>query len=308
MNLEKCYKAYRQQLTLNDQKADKTCEAYLRDIRGYLVFLEEEEIKDSEDITYELITGYLLDESLVKKSSSLARLAASIRSFHQFIAFRYDEKDPSLNVEVRKSEKQLPIFCTQDEIDKLMGSFDDTKNEDLLKHAVLELLYGCGLRISEACSLTVNQVLLKDRLIRVLGKGNKERVVPIPVHTAEVLEHYYVVTRPVYLKQPINNFFINRLGRKCTPQSVEKWLADKNIELNFHKHITPHKLRHSYATHMLEGGADLRVIQELLGHANIQTTEVYTHVQKKQLFKTYEKFNPGERLETLEIPKKKEGN
>lgn len=304
MDLDKCYKSYRQQISLNDQKADHTVESYLRDIRGYIAFLKEENVTDTDDVTYELITGYLLDQAQIKKSSSLSRLAASIRSFHQYLSFRYEINDPSLNLEVRKSEKQLPVFCTQDEIDRLMSSFDDNKNEDLLHHAIFEILYGCGLRISEATSLTLNQVMIKERLLRVIGKGNKERMVPIPVHTAQILEKYLVICRPVYLKQPISNFFINRLGRKVTPQSVEKLLADKNIELNFHKHITPHKLRHSYATHMLEGGADLRVIQELLGHANIQTTEIYTHVQKKHLFNTYEKFNPGERLESLELPKK----
>ncbi|MBQ1482720.1 MAG: tyrosine-type recombinase/integrase, partial [Erysipelotrichaceae bacterium] len=204
------------------------------------------------------------------------------------------------NLKTSKGKKRLPVYATKNEIDQLMSVFDDEDIDDRFKHTILETIYGLGLRVSECCDLRVSQVNLRDGFVKVLGKGNKERVVPIPDQTRKMMEHYFSNIRPLRIKKNTNLFFINRLGKKIYPQYVEKIIQEKLEEAGLHKHLTPHKLRHSYATHLLEGGADLRVIQELLGHSDISTTEIYTHVQAERLKETYMKAHPLAKEEDLD--------
>ena len=175
---------------------------------------------------------------------------------------------------------------------QLLNSFtrDDPKQE--LNRTILELIYACGLRISELCSLTVAQVQLETGILRILGKGNKERIVPIPNQVVKDLDHYLNLIRPIWNQHKTNTFFINHLGNRITARSIQLLLKQKAMECGFQKDITPHSLRHTYATHLLQAGADLRIIQELLGHSNIKTTEIYTHVQNRQLFEAYQNFHP----------------
>jgi site-specific recombinase XerD len=218
-------------------------------------------------------------------------MASSIRSFHRFISFKYDLKDPTLNLEVKNKSKRLPIFATIDEVDKIMAYFTN-ENQDVLNHALLETIYCCGLRVSECTKLTVSQVNLEQKILRVLGKGSKERIIPIPENSLAVIKNYYNNVRPLWLKKRTNLFFINRFGKHITTEYVENMIKFVCEEVGITKKITPHKLRHSFATHLLEGGADLRTIQELLGHSDIRTTEIYTHVQKERLKESYNNFFP----------------
>ena len=293
MKLTDALKRYLTELTVNEGKSVRTVKSYESDLKQYLSFLEAEGIKDTKKISSDLVEGFIMEQSLSKKGTSLSRMAASIRSFHQYLSYLYDEKDPSLNIEVHRGVKSLPVFASVDEINALMASFDDSNPEQLFQHALLELIYSCGMRVSEATSITVNRVDLDTGMVRILGKGNKERIVPIPRGSIPVLERYLHLVRPVYLKKNTNLFFLNRFGRKVTRESVEKLLREKCAELGFQEHITPHKLRHSYATHLLQGGADLRAIQEMLGHSDIKTTEIYTHVANRQMFESYARFHPG---------------
>lgn len=311
MNIDEAFKQYLVHIQINDGKSKRTVVAYEEDLHQYFSYLKNHHITDTDDITYQIISDFMKLQSDLKASNSVVRMASSIRSFHQDLSFMYDLDDPSLNLEVRKNKNTLPVFCTVDEITKLMSSFDDTDPNQYLQHCVLELIYSCGLRISEAVSLTLNRVDLETRKVRVLGKRDKERIVPIPSGSVKLLQYYRDVIRPTFLKQKTNLFFINHFGRKVTPRSIEYLLQEKSISLNFHKHITPHKLRHSYATHMLQGGADLRSIQEMLGHANIETTEIYTHVQNNYMFDTYESYHPGNLDKKIDFPKlkiKKDGH
>ena len=293
MKLNDALKRYLTELTVNEGKSPRTVKSYESDLKQYLDFLEEEGIKDTKKVSGELVEGFIIEQSMTKKGTSLSRMSASIRSFHQYLNYMYGEKDPSLNIEVHRGVKSLPVFATVEQINRLMGSFNDTNPEQLFQHALLELIYSCGMRVSEATSITVNRVDLETGMARILGKGNKERIVPIPNGSITVLERYYHLVRPVYLHKNTNLFFINRFGRKVTREYVESLLRDKCVELDFKEHITPHKLRHSYATHLLQGGADLRAIQEMLGHSDIKTTEIYTHVANRQMFESYARFHPG---------------
>ncbi len=299
MNIEESFTKYKTEITINEGLSKHTIDSYCSDLIIYFYYLQSKDITDTKEISLQVIDDFISSLRETHKSSSIYRISASIRSYHHFLAFYYNESDPTVNLEVSKGPKKLPVFCTVEEINQLMNSFDDTDNEDLLHHSILELIYGCGLRISEVCSLTTNRIDLDVGSIRVLGKGDKERIVPIPKGTIPLEKKYRDVLRPIYLKKKTNLFFINRLGHKITSQSIELMLKSKCQELGFNKEITPHKLRHSYATHLLQNGADLRSIQEMLGHSDIQTTEIYTHVQNKQLFESYAKFHPGEKGEKL---------
>ena len=194
-------------------------------------------------------------------------------------------------------------------MDRLLSSFTNANPKEILDHALLEFIYACGLRVSEAVNLTLNRVNLEEGMVRVLGKGNKERLVPVPKGSVPVLKRYLEIVRPLFVKKPMAQFFVNSCGRPVTVRYVELLVREKCEEAGIDKHLTPHKLRHSYATHLLQGGADLRSIQELLGHADIGTTEIYTHVADKQLVDSYQKFNPvasHPSLDHLEIPEKPE--
>ena len=292
MKLDKAIREYIFALSTSEGKAANTVESYSRDLKKYVGFLQDRGIQDAEKVREEDIFSYT--DKLINdySSASINRIKVSIRNFHRFLNFKYDLKDPSLNLKTSKGKKRLPVYATKNEIDQLMSVFDDEDIDDRFKHTILETIYGLGLRVSECCDLRVSQVNLRDGFVKVLGKGNKERVVPIPDQTRKMMEHYFSNIRPLRIKKNTNLFFINRLGKKIYPQYVEKIIQEKLEEAGLHKHLTPHKLRHSYATHLLEGGADLRVIQELLGHSDISTTEIYTHVQAERLKETYMKAHP----------------
>ncbi|MBP3892070.1 MAG: tyrosine-type recombinase/integrase [Solobacterium sp.] len=295
MKLSEAKRQYEVEISVNQGLSLRTIQSYKSDLNQYFAYLEEIGIEDTKEINDPIIEDFMYQMKDVKKATSLTRLAASIRSFHHYMSFVYDEEDPSLNLDVHRGVKSLPVYCTVEEIQQLMSVFDDTNPQDLLDHAILELIYCCGLRISEATTLTLNRVDLDTGISRILGKGNKERIVPIPNGSIPVIKRYLDFVRPLYLKKKTNLFFINRFGRKITSRYIEKMLQLRASQANIKKHITPHKLRHSYATHMLQGGADLRSIQEMLGHSDIQTTEIYTHVQNKQVFTSYDRFHPGKK-------------
>ena len=309
MKLDLAYKKYMSWLTVNEGKSPNTIDNYGRDLRGYLAWLQQEEITDTDAISGQLIEQYLQSQKDVKAVRSIAREAAAIRSFHHYLAFVYDAKDPSVNIEVRHSEDDLPVYATRAEMDRLLSSFTNANPKEILDHALLEFIYACGLRVSEAVNLTLNRVNLEEGMVRVLGKGNKERLVPVPKGSVPVLKRYLEIVRPLFVKKPMAQFFVNSCGRPVTVRYVELLVREKCEEAGIDKHLTPHKLRHSYATHLLQGGADLRSIQELLGHADIGTSEIYTHVADKQLVDSYQKFNPvasHPSLDHLEIPEKPE--
>lgn len=292
MKFEKALLEYRNEIMLRMPKSDRTVKNYLIDVTSYLQAMKKKGINDVEDISYHEIEAYLI--SLNKYSrNTIARKSCAIRSFHQFLTFKYEYSNPAVNLEVRRQRNVLPIYCTVEEIDLIMSYFDDERPKDLFNHALLEFIYSCGLRVSECTELNVSQVDLQTKIVRVLGKGEKERIVPIPDKSQAILIKYFDTLRPVWNIKKSNLFFINRLGKHVTTEYIENMLKYTCNKVGIKKHITPHKLRHSYATHLLQGNADLRSIQELLGHSDISTTEIYTHIQDARLLESYAKFHPG---------------
>ena len=292
MKIEKGIREYIIALNSSQGRSENTIKSYSRDLRNYQQYLHEKGVDDTERIDDRLIDAYVSELNRKYSSASVNRMKTSIRNFHRFLNFKYDLPDPSSNLSVRKGEKRLPVYASREEIEQLMSVFSDQDAQDIFEHAVLETIYGLGLRVSEACNLKTSQVNLRDGFVKVLGKGNKERIVPIPKKTREVMELYFADVRGLWLKGNISYFFINRFSKRIYPRYVERLIKQKCQEAQIDKPLTPHKLRHSYATHLLEAGADLRVIQELLGHSDISTTEIYTHVETQRLKESYDKAHP----------------
>lgn len=295
MKLDKAFKEYILEISTRQGKSDRTVDSYKRDLNKYINYLNQKGIDDTNKIDDVVINEFLNTLNDNYSSASISRLKTSIRNFHKFLNYRYDIKDPSYLVEVNKTTKRLPVYCTKEEIEKLMGQFGD-EPIDIFNHTILETIYGLGLRVSECCNLTISQINLDAGYANILGKGNKERLVPIPEMTLKCMNEYFYKIRPLWAKKSSFRFFINRLGKDIYPRYVERLIIDSSNNVGLKKHITPHKLRHSYATHLLEGGADLRSIQELLGHSSISTTEIYTHVESERLKNTYLSNHPMARL------------
>ena len=294
MKLDQAYKEYKIYITINEGKATKTIEAYLCDINSYIEYLKSIDIINIEDIKYQHILEYINKMKEDYSLNSITRKSISIRSFHKFLAFKYDYNDPSINLTVQAATKSLPVFLSVEEVDKIMNTFTDSL-EDILNHSLLEIIYACGLRVSEVCNLTLSQVDLNVGIVKIIGKGNKERIVPIPKNSISILKKYSDVVRVVYNKNKNNYFFINKKGNKIRSEYIENMLKCIVVELGLNPNITPHKLRHSYATHLLANGSDLRSIQELLGHSDIATTQIYTHVESNRMIENYKRFHPKER-------------
>jgi len=292
MNIDYSIKDYLSNLEINEGKALNTLKSYERDLKGYSIFLSSNNVNDIRDVNSKIINDYLISISNKYSNSSINRIKTSIKCFHSYLSFKYDFNNPSTLIEIHKTTNKLPIFCTIDEIEKLMNTFDDKIDQDLFDHTILETIYGLGLRVSECVNLKINNINFEDRFVKIIGKGNKERIIPIPEITKNLMLQYYVFIRPKWLKRSSNLFFINKFSKKIYNKYVEN-MINKHVEIaGINKPITPHKLRHSYATHLLENGTDLRSIQELLGHSDISTTEIYTHVETDRLKKNYLNYHP----------------
>ena len=292
MEINKAFDDYILNLSLVEGKSKNTIDSYSRDLKSYKAFLIDEGINNIEEVNDRLIEDYIYSITDKYTNKSINRIKTSIKNLHKYLSFKFDIKNPSLNIHSSKTKQSLPIYCTIDEIDQIMSIFNDEEDLDLFNHALLETIYGLGLRISECCNMKLSQINLETDFVKILGKGNKERLIPIPKRTADTMKLYYFRVRPKWLKSSNNNFFIFKNGKSIYPRYVQNMLKSTVALTNIKKEITPHKLRHSYATHLLQGGADLRSIQELLGHSDISTTEVYTHVDSNKMKNAYLNAHP----------------
>ncbi|NPV42425.1 MAG: site-specific tyrosine recombinase XerD [Firmicutes bacterium] len=272
-----------------------TLDSYGRDLKKYIEFLKSQKILSFSETNRTIIISYFLQ--LQKKghaSSTISRNLASIRSFYQFLVReRYLDKDPTINLESPKLEKRLPKVLSIKEVDLLLEQPDIKKPLGLRDKAMLELLYATGIRVTELITLDITDVELDMGYIKCLGKGSKERIVPIGSEAVKFLEQYILTERKKLIKKREEKaLFVNHHGYRLTRQGFWKIIKRYAKRAKINKQITPHTLRHSFATHLLENGADLRSVQELLGHADISTTQIYTHITKKRLREVYSKTHP----------------
>jgi integrase/recombinase XerD len=273
--------------------AKQSSECYTNDTRQFLLSLSSSTA--IKIITESDILQYIAQlHSLKLASASIARKITSIKMFFRFlVAEEIIKHDPSENIEMPKVKKSLPTVLSFEEISKIIESAKISDPKNLRARAIFEVLYASGLRASELLSLQFDDVSFVDGFLRVLGKGDKERIVPIGKPALQALKNYLNQSRNEFLKNKSSPcIFVNAHGRKLSRMGLHKILKEYVKKAKLSKTITPHVFRHSFATHLLEGGANLRAVQEMLGHANIATTQIYTHIDREYLKEVYKTFHP----------------
>jgi len=267
-----------------------TIKAYRQDIEQFIDFFSEKKIEPDKDSIRDFLSNIYKRS---KKSTTLARKIYSIKSFYNFLLKNeIVEKNPFDMINTPKTTRKLPEVLTEEEMIGFLNSLPEESVLDLRNRAIFEMLYATGIRISELTNLNINDINFGERLIRVIGKGKKERIVPFNDNALVTVKKYIQVSRKAFPDRP-EFVFLNFRGKQISVRGVEKIL--KKLYINYtssDKNIYPHLFRHSFATHLLRRGANLRVIQELLGHSNLSTTEKYTSLDYKDLLKSYKKFHP----------------
>lgn len=288
MDLHEALSDYKLNLSLVENKSKKTIEAYMSDLTHYINYLNQKNINNVEEITILTVDNYLNSLTKEYSSNSINRVLASVRSFHKFISLNHESiKDPTLYIHTHKHNEHLPIYASVQDLKVLFDSFSNS-DIDIYHKTILLTLYSCGLRVSELCSLKRNDVHLSEKILKVTGKGDKERIIPIVDACVQQMELYLNLIRKNWQKKTLPNFFINQYGRVLTRQYVHNLIKKKCEECNLNPNLSAHSFRHSFASHLLDGNADLRIVQELLGHSDIQTTQIYTHIQNKRLVNAYD--------------------
>ena len=277
--------------------AENTCAAYGRDLRFFAEFLGKRGVSESADVTRAEIDAYLGEEREEgKKSTTRARRMAAIRMWLKFLKERrYIRKNPAELIDAPKKAKALPKVLSEEETFRMLDAVSGKDPRELRDRAMLEVMYGCGLRVSELCALSTDDIIADGELLRVLGKGSKERVVPIGKAAGRALTDYFASARGVFTKgdPSVTTVFVTRLKKPFTRQAVFKMIKERATAVGIDpKRISPHVLRHCFASHMLQHGADIRAIQELLGHADIGTTQIYTHVDTHRFGELHRRFHP----------------
>ncbi len=280
-------------LKIDKRYSDLTVESYRTEIKEYLDFFKEKNIK-VKDIKNSDIKDYL---AYIKKGETsertLAHNVSVIRTFYKFLlTLKIIERNPTEFLELPKLRKKLPTVLSKEEVEKLLD-IDLTDCYSYRNKAMLELLYSTGLRVSELVNLELSNIDLENCTLKTIGKGNKERIIPISDYALYYVEKYINKYRGSMLKKGVNNYvFINNHGNVMTRQGFFKIIKKLAVEKNIKIPISPHTLRHSFATHLLDYGADLRSIQEMLGHSNLSTTQIYTHVSNEHLKDNYNSSHP----------------
>ena len=276
------YKVY---LRLEKSLSDNTVSAYLADISKLFQFLKDEQI-DPFDVTLdnlETFSANLRDLGIQPRSQ--ARILSGIRSFYHYLILEdYLQADPSELLESPQIGLHLPEILTLEEIDTLIESIDLSTNEGQRNRTILETLYSCGLRVSELCNLKLSDLYLEEGFIKVEGKGSKQRLIPISPRAIRELQLYFLDRNQISIKKNYEDYvFISKRGKNISRITVFYIIKTLAEAIGMKKTISPHTFRHSFATHLLEGGANLRAIQCMLGHESIGTTEIYTHIDKNRL-------------------------
>lgn len=275
--------------------ANNTLLAYRRDLQKYSKYLLEKKIIDPAQVQREHITDFIYFQKDAGLSTrSICRSLAAIKMFHRFLVREHlAPLDPTNLVETPKLWKRVPDVLSQAEIDAMICSSIGSKSQQIRDQAILELFYASGMRVSELSGLKVENINFDVGYVRCLGKGRKERVIPIGQRSRAAIKKYCEKVRPKFLKTKLSSdLFLSRLGTKMTRQGIWKLIKNCAKKANIQKVIKPHTLRHTFATHLLQHGADLRSVQEMLGHSDISTTQIYTHVDCDRLKTVHKQFHP----------------
>ena len=296
MNWSTYIKSYQSNLRIERGMSKNTIDNYSFDIERLCLFLEENSISVSPiTISEETIQQFIYQIAKQLNARSQARIISGLKSFFSYLIFEdYRADNPLELIETPRIGRKLPDTLSIVDIDRLIAAIDLSSNEGERNRAMLETLYGCGLRVSELVTLKISDLFFEEGFIKITGKGNKQRFVPIGTYTQKYIEIYKDKVR-LYLniqKGHEDTLFLNRRGRQLTRAMIFTIIKDLAVKIDLNKTISPHTFRHSFATHLLENGADLRSIQLMLGHESITTTEIYVHLDRKHLAEIMNTFHP----------------
>lgn len=296
MNWKNLIDDYEFYLRIERGLAENTVQNYSSDIFALAQFISSNNIDElPKDCSKETLQQFIYQQSKSVSSNSQARRISAIKSFFNFLIFeKLRTNSPADLIEGPKLGRKLPVTLNLMEIEKILLAIELHLPNGHRNRAIIETLYGSGLRVSELVNLTLSNVFFKEDIIRVTGKGDKQRLVPLGSYSKKFIQIYVEEIRGLKKIKKVDNdiLFLNRNGRKITRAMVFTIVKDAAIKAGIEKNISPHTFRHSFATHLLENGADLRTIQVLMGHESITTTEIYTHLDNKHLKKVMEKFHP----------------
>lgn len=276
--------------------SEHTVNSYRRDVQKFLDFMEAEGVNDLDAVDRYVVMGYVnkLRTQVVNgknlSSRTVARNISSLRSFYRYLNdMGVTQTNPFTAIKITTPKNKLPDYLFEDEIDTLMSCFDLKDDLGYRNRAIFETMYGCGLRVSEVVNLKLTDIDYSNQVLNIVGKGSKARIVPFYQIINDLLKHYINEIRPKYVLEEHGYVFVNRNGKKLTNRGVEYLLDKVVIDNGLPFKLHPHTLRHSFATHLLDAGVDLRIVQELLGHSNLSTTQIYTHITTEHLKEVYEK-------------------
>lgn len=290
-------KEYHTYLKLERGLSPNSVAAYEQDLQRLTSYMQQHNI-DIVKATYEDLQAFLFDTfQSISSVCTQARLVAGVHSFYRFLLYHnYIQQDPSELLETPKKEHHLPDVLTLDEIDSMIAQLDMSKPESHRNRAIIEMLYGSGLRVSELVNLRLSDIYRQEGFMRIIGKGSKQRLVPISPVADQWLQYWLEDRSKLDIKPEYSDIvFLNRYGRQLTRAMIFTIIKTLARQADIHKNISPHTLRHSFATHLLQNGAALRIIQQLLGHEDITTTEIYTHIEIQDLREAILKYHPENR-------------
>jgi len=290
-------RSFLQYIALEKRYSPQTVISYTTDLEQFEAFIIDYFRTDDIDwnrIDKKLIRAFMIHSLEASVSHrSIARKLACLKSFFKYmIRQNYLTNNPAVAIKMPRTEKKLPEYLTIDEVENLLKIPQVNSFEGLRNLAVLELFYGSGMRLSEVLNLKLSNILMEENLIRVTGKGNKERIVPLGTPTKKILEHYLEL-RPQYANKNVENVFVLKSGKKMYPMAVQRMVREYMAQVSAVQQKSPHILRHSFATHLLNAGAGIRTVKDLLGHESLSTTQVYTHLSIDHLKQIYNKAHPG---------------
>jgi len=293
--MEKYIEEFINYLAVERGLADNTLLAYRRDLKKYSACLAKKGVKDAKQVKRDYITDFMYDQKRKGlAANSICRGLAAIKMFHRFLVReRLAAEDPTSLVDTPKIWKRVPDVLATSEIELMINAVKGNGWQDVRDKAILELFYASGMRVSELLNLRMDNVNLELGYVRCMGKGSKERIIPIGKRACEAVQKYCETARKKLVKDNTVLFlFLSRLGKKISRQSIWKIIKSSAKKAKIKREIKPHTLRHSFATHLLEHGADLRSVQEMLGHSDISTTQIYTHVDRERLKTIHKQFHP----------------
>ena len=297
-------KIYLAHLQYEKKLSSHTISAYMHDLNNFIDYIHTRYgVKDFKNIRtlyireyIQTLGTYLSNDFLIeKKSSSINRSISSIKNFFKYlINNNLIKKDPTKIIVTAKQEKKIPTILTIEEIDIILEKLDTQKIIDIRDKTIISFLYSCGIRVSELINLTLTNLFIEDDVIKIFGKGNKERIVPFGFKAKNDLLKYINEVRPIYARRSNSKgiLFLSNRGSLLSRKTIWNIIKNRIKNVGITKNVSPHTFRHSFASHLLEGGAGLRVVQELLGHSSISTTQIYTHLDKTYLKEIHKEFHP----------------